>query len=276
MAVVISQALVLSAALSPGSPDAPLIGWHNVVTAIGITADEEDADHPATNLANPSTALRWQGETTSEQYLTFAISGTDPIDYVGLARHNLGSGQIAVSVEIPDPEEPSEWIEIVEERLLARDDPAVLRFEPVHTTQIRLRLQPDTVAPRIAVVHVGKLLRLQRGLQPGLVPPTWAPADEVVDAVSESGDYLGSIVLRQSLATSVSIQWLDYDWWLANMREFYAHARARRPFFFAWLPASYPDEVGYAWSTADMRPEAHNLSHGIAVHLNLSMRAVVL
>lgn len=187
MPVVISQALVLSA-YTEGGPDAPLIGWHNLVTAASVSADEEDASYPATNLANPSTAARWQAETTDDQYITFTLSGTDAVDYVGIARHNLGSGQVTVSVEEWDGDS---WEEIAAEFIPAGDQPIVIRFEEIQPTQIRIKLQPGSVIPRMAVVYVGKLLRLQRGLQPGLVPPTWAAADDVVRAESEAGDYLG-------------------------------------------------------------------------------------
>lgn len=273
MPVVISHGLVL-AALVEGGPNAPLIGWHNLVTASGIVADEEDANYPATNLGNPSTALRWEAETTADQYINFSVSSLESIDYVGIARHNLGTGQTTVSVEALNEDE--EWYEIADEMIPAGDQPIVLHFEAIQTSEIRIKLQPVALIPRIAVVYIGKLLRLQRGLQPGLVPLTWAASDDIIDAQSEAGDYLGAMVMRQSLATSVSVQWLDYSWWNENMPGFIAHARQRKPFFFAWLPASYPNEVGYAWTQSDIRPEAHNVLQGVAVHFDMSLRAVAL
>jgi len=275
MPIVISPSLVLSD-LVEGNPDAPLLGWHNLVTVDGIAADEQDASYPATNLANPSTALRWQAQTTGDQYITFTVSAGAPIDYLGIARHNLGSGQVTVSVEIPHEVNEGEWREVVAEFIPANDQPLVLPFEAVTTSVIRLRLQPDLAIPRMAVVYVGALLRLPRGLQPGLVPPTWAANDEVVAAQSEAGDYLGAITLQRSLSFSVSVQYLNYDWWRANMPSFIEHARSRKPFFFAWLPATYPDEVGYAWTQSDIRPDAQILRQGVVVGFDMDMRAVAL
>jgi len=269
MPVVISQALVL-ATPTEGGPDAPLIGWHNLVTAAGVAADEEDADYPATNLANPSTALRWQAETTDDQYLTFTLTGSDEIDYVGIARHNLGSGQVTVSVESWDGDS---WEEVAAEYIPASDQPIVIRFEEVQPSEIRIKLQPGSVIPSIAVVYVGKLLRLQRGVQPGLIPILWAASDTVVSSESEAGDYLGAIVMRQSLSMSVSVQWVDYDWWNTNMPGFITHARQRQPFFFAWLPATYPNEVGFAWTQSDIRPE---MQSNLMVNFSLDMKVVAL
>lgn len=269
MPIVISQALVLDEDVE-GGPDAPLIGWQNLITAAGIEADEEDASYPVTNLANPSTALRWQAETTGDQYVTFTLSGVDPVDYVGIARHNLGTGQAIVSVEAWDGDS---WEEVAGEFIPAGDQPIVIRFEEVQPSQIRIKLQPGSVIPRMAVVYVGTLLRLQRGLQPGLVPLTWAASDDVVRAESEAGDYLGAIVLRRSLSNSVSIQWLDYDWWTVNMPGFIEHARSGQPFFFAWLPATFPNEVGYAWSNSDIRPE---VQADLSLNVTLDLKAVAL
>lgn len=275
MPIVISQALVLSEQVE-GSADAPLLGWQNLVTVGGITADEEDADFPATNLANPSTALFWKAETTGDQYLTFTLSGTDLVDYIGIARHNLGTGQVTVSVEISDGESPETWTEVAPEFIPAGDQPIVIRFDEEQPPAIRIKLQPGSVIPRMAVVYVGKLLRLPRGVQPGLVPMLWAASDDVISAESEAGDYLGAIVLRQSLQTSVQVQWLDYAWWNTNMPGFIAHARQRLPFFFAWLPTTYPNDIGYAWTSGDIRPEAHNMRTGYKVHMSLDLKAVAL
>ncbi|MEW9808601.1 hypothetical protein ABUE31_21635 [Mesorhizobium sp. ZMM04-5] len=275
MPVVISPALVLSE-LAAGSADAPLLGWHNLVTRSGIEADQENESFPATNLANPSTALRWQGESTATQYLTFTVSSADDVDYVGIARHNLGSGQVTVSVEVSDGGSPEEWTEIIDELIPPSDQPLVLRFEAQPVSRIRIKFQPTATIPRMAVVHVGKLLRLPRGVQPSVVPLTWAVSDDVVSAQSEAGDYLGAIVLHQALATSVQIQWLDYAWWNANMPGFIAHARQSLPFFFAWLPHSFPFEVGYAWSTNDIRPDAQRVAAGVTINFKMDLKAVAL
>lgn len=275
MPIVISQALVLSE-LVAGGADAPLIGWHNLVTASGAEADEEDADYPATNLANPNTAARWQAETTDDQYITFTLSGTDAVDYVGIARHNLGTGQVTVSVEISDGESPEGWTEVAPEFIPAGDQPIVIRFDEEQPPKIRIKLQPGSVIPRMAVVYVGKLLRLPRGVQPGIIPPTWAHNDDVVAARSEAGDYLGATTLSRSLTFSVSIQYLTYAWWNANMPGFIEHARSRYPFFFAWMPASYPNDVGYAWTQSDIRPDAQMLRQGVYVGFDMDLRAVAL
>lgn len=276
MAIVLSYAVVLSAATDPTGPNAPCIGWRNVVAAGGITAESEAVGYPATNLANPSTAAGWRSDTTDEQVITVATPPSEPIDYVGIARHNLGSTGVNLSLEIPDPDSPGDWIEIFEAVVLAGDGPAVLRFEEVYTSALRLRLIPvGDVPPRAAVLYVGKLLRLPRGLQPGLVPMADAAQDEVASGIAESGDYLGRIVTSQTLKTSVSIRYLSYDWYIANLRPF-GRAAKTIPFFFVWAPADYPDDAGFAWLDGDLRPTVERTARGIAAHVDMSMGALAL
>lgn len=276
MAIVLSYAVVLSAATDPTGPNAPCIGWRNVVAAGGITADSEAAGYPVTNLANPSTAAGWRSASTAEQVITVATPSGEPIDYVGIVRHNLGSTGVNLSLEIPDPDSPGDWVEILSPVVLAGDGPAVLRFEEVYTTALRLRLVPvGAVAPRAAVLYVGKLLRLPRGLQPGLVPLADAAQDEVSSGIAESGDFLGRIVTSQTLKTAVSIRYLSYDWYIANLRPF-GRAAKTIPFFFVWAPAEYPDDAGFAWMEGDLRPTAQRTARGVVVDVEISMGALAL
>ncbi|MDR7034488.1 hypothetical protein [Mesorhizobium sp. BE184] len=275
MTVITTQTVVISAALANKNVDAPVIGWDNQVARGAIAATSEAAFFPANNLANPSTAERWQAASNTTQYLTFTTDPTRPCDYVGIARHNLGSNQNIISVEVPDPDNEGSWLEAVPETLLGSDAPALLRFEPGFFNQVRLRIQGGEDPARIAVVYVGKLLVLQRGLQPGHVPLPFALNDDVSSAMAESGDFLGRIVTRQALKTSVSVQLLEYNWFIEYMAPFVKAARTT-PFFFAWMPTTYPDQIGYAWVTNDIRPDAVRMHFGIAVNVNMDLAALAL
>ena len=82
----------------------PVIGWDSVVTINNITATTEDADFPATNLANPATHLKWKNGANSppsDDYLT--VSGfSAPVSYVGIAQHNFGSGGFTLTMQSTD------------------------------------------------------------------------------------------------------------------------------------------------------------------------------
>ncbi len=260
--IVLSQALVLEAQVASIPADNPIIGWHNIVTAGGIEADGAAVGYPASNLAQPTTHEIWKGANTSDQYLTIA-GDIDPIDYIGIAGHNFASGDIVVSIE---GYISGSWVEIFEETLLARDDSVILRFEPLSLSQVRLKLQPDSVIPRAATVYCGKLLEMQRAIYVGHTPLTDARKTKLYTGASESGNFLGRIVLSEMRQSPARFRLLDPDWFRANMRTFLAQARTL-PFFFAWRPSTYPEEGGYAWLMNDPMPSPDDQSHMIEVEL---------
>ena len=167
----------------------PVIGWRNVITIGGLTADSADPNFPVTNLANPSTALLWRSVTTDEQYVTATFDEIDPVDYVGVARHNFGSANIPVSVEgateLNSDGDP-EWFDLTDDVIPANDAPLIFRFEPQSLIAIRLRMQEGDAAPTAAVMYVGRLLVLQRRIYVGHTPLTHGVTTKAITSRSES------------------------------------------------------------------------------------------
>lgn len=261
MSVVISRNLTLGDVASGGgiiTANNPVIGYANLLTAGNVAATSAAPGFPASNLANPSTNLRWvdaTGSPAADQYITVAVNSADQLDYLAVARHNFGSAQIPASVEgLIDPEaSPAVWIELVGETLLADDQPALFRFAPQALASIRLRLQPGSAAPTAAVIYTGKLLVLQRQIYVGHTPINFGRSSKITNARSENGQFLGRIILSQMTATKVDLQNLTPNWYRSALQPFIDASR-EAPFFFAWRPASYPGEIGYAWMTNDPQP----------------------
>lgn len=255
--------------------DFPIIGWHNLIDINNVSSSYEDAAYPVTNLANPSTAARWQSTHSTVQYITVDVQSAEGVDYVGLARHNLGSTSATIEVQVLPPGITTAWQTVSEERILPHDQPTILRFERQPVSGVRLRIVPNGLPPRIAVMHVGQLLQMPRGLQEGHVPAHLASSDDIVTGLAESGDYLGRVVTRQSLNSGVSFKFISKAWFDANMLPFVKVARGS-PFFFAWMPDLYPDETAFAWTTSDIRPETVMMARGVYVHLDFQFDALAI
>jgi hypothetical protein len=249
--IVLSPSLVLGPAPEGVDLNAPIIGYRSLVTRTNIAADGEDADNPATNLANISTAAFWRGADDATQYLTVTLSGAES-DYFAVARHNFGSQQIAVSLEAREAEEDS-WAEIVAEVMLADDTPLLMRYAAESYHSVRLKMASGNAAPQAAVVYVGRLLVCQRRIYVGHTPIPFGRRTQVVSGMSESGNYLGRIITGGSLASSVSFENLTPAWYRANFDPFFLAARSV-PFFWGWRPQQYPREAGFAWLTNDPAP----------------------
>lgn len=96
--IVISDDLFLTA---PPTVDlnAPVVGWRNSLTTSNVSADFSDVNFPVTNVANPSTYLKWKSTSLLIQHLTVALGTPTAIDYFAVAGHNFGTGHVAASVE---------------------------------------------------------------------------------------------------------------------------------------------------------------------------------
>lgn len=268
MSIVLARNLVLTEAEAGLSLDHPIVLWDNLVTFTGITADSEAAGYPATNLANPVTALEWRGASAADIEIAFATNHVDPINGFGIARHNFGSEAIALELGYYD--EDDEWVVLIEEFIPQDDAPLLLRYARQSLADVVLRLAEGDAAPRAAVAYCGDLLVLQRKLWVGHTPIVDGLVVEEVSAMSQAGDYLGTITVSSHNETKLTTSLLDPDWYRENMRAF---VQSRSPFFFAARPQTYPLEVGYCHIVNSPRPVPDDQSHLIAI--DIDMRGVV-
>jgi hypothetical protein len=250
-----------------------VIGYENLVTPASVSSTTADALWPTVNLANPSTYDRWQGTSIiADEYLTTVVNRVDPVDYIGIARHNLGSGKFPVSVET-QATSISSWVQKIAPVLLGDDAPAVFRFVPQSVYAVRLRIQPGAagVVPRVAVMYVGKLLVLQRRTYAPHTPIKFGRTTRVSNGRSETGNFLGRVILQETNETTLAMTNLTAVWFRTYLDPFLIAAKGQ-PFFHAWRPASYPAEVGYAWLTGDPRPV--NQKAGL-INVDLAMGGVI-
>lgn len=272
------MALFLASALAISPVDTwpaknPLIGWHNVVTFASLSATSAATGYPVTNLSTPSTIDRWVGGSAAELLVT--VSGLDDeVDYVGIARHNLGSKGIEVSVEVLTADAGGVWAEAFAGVLPGDDSPLLLRFAAVTVIGVRLRLLAGDAAPDIAVLHVGKMIQMQKGLQADWVPLHRALEVEKFLGRNDAGDFLGAIVTRRRAAATATFRLLTSAWYDATLAGFVAGVNGGDAFFFAWDPADHADEVGYCFVEGSVQPKFPTLNKGF-VDLALSLSGIV-
>lgn len=272
MAVILNKNMVLTAKSSAlGSK--PILGWRNYVNYSNVTAQYEDPFYPATNLGNPATNSEWRSTSMDEQTLEVEIGGGLLVDYIAVARHNLGSSGAIIYIDALIAGDADEWVRIFDGQILGDNRPAILRFQELYPERIRVTLVPDEAPPRIAVFYIGKLTVMERGMLQDVTPILYANRTDVVTGRSESGDFIGRIITDQTKEVSYSFESVGYDWFKEEMGEF-AEASMTTPFFFAWLPAIFPDEVGYGWLNNDLNPAAFHYVGGIHINFELNITAI--
>jgi hypothetical protein len=272
--IVISNSLALSPT-ADNPLNTPVFGWESLVIPASITATSSLSGFPATNVANHSTNLRWvadPGSPAADQYLTVEIVEVDPVDYLAVAVHNFGSDSIPVSVEGTVGGSP-EWFELVAPRMLANGDPVIFRWTPQSLTGVRLRMQPGDADPYVAVLYVGKLLVCERGTHQDYVPINLAKGTTSPIGVSESGHFLGKVVISQGRASPFALKMLRSVWYRENMQPMVDAAKSS-PLFFAWKPTEFPSDVGFVFITNDPQPTRHFDTGTIAIDFQMTGVAV--
>lgn len=254
MSVVISSSMVLGSDSSSGqlvTGNNPLFGYENLATIGNLATTTAHPDYPAANLVSVATHERWAGTSiVADEYITITLNSVEDVDYVGIARHNFATSQIVVSLELFIA---SVWTEVVSEFIPPDDGPILMRFTPQPVVAARVKLQPGTIVPTAAVLYIGKLLVGQRRIYVGHTPITLSRRTKITAGKSESGNFLGRIVINQFTGTSVDFENLLPDWYRQYFAPF-VEAIKEVPFFFAWRPEKYPYEVGYCWTTDDPMP----------------------
>jgi hypothetical protein len=239
--------------------DLPILFWDNVVSETNVHA-ESDPDFPASNVANPSTALKWKHDIVGSpasalEYFTIDVSQAAPINYVAIAGHNFASAGVAVGLELASFNSPIGGAEsIFEPQIPTEDGPLIFVFTEREVEDVRILFAPGAGdAAEMAVVYAGSYTEMEEGIQADHSPLPLSRISDFVNGMSESGQFLGRITLSSQLESSASFANMSKDWIRSDLIPFLEFAE-ENPFFFAWSPLTYSDETAFAWLSSDPVP----------------------
>jgi hypothetical protein len=249
----------------------PIIGYQSILTIDNVSADSDPEETPVINLVNEQTNQFWESGSTDEQYIYFENTGLDQIDYIGIVRHNFGTGQVVYQLQATTADSPEVWIDITQDNLPGDDNAIFHFFDEVDYARLRLRMLPTDTAPMIAHIKLGLALTLPQSIYVGHRPVTLSRKTDVVNLTSENGQFLGRIVKRQYLKTSFDMTHILPDFYRESVDPFVEHSTTGA-FFFAWRPVQYPREVGFGWADVDISPE-NQMSNGM-MQFGVSMTAI--
>lgn len=253
--LVISKSLVLT---SPDqfSVNNPVIGYQNILTTSIIASSSADASgfYPITNVVNPATYTKWKAADNTSQTITITPPNVNT-EYIGIARHNLGTQKISVKVEgaTVAPGGVPTYFTLIDEQLFPNDSPLLLRFTRANYLSLRITLGSGLAAAQIAVIYCGTLLTLQRRIYVGHVPITMGRKTVTTNGMSENGQFLGRLFVSEGRTSAISMKNVTPDWYRQYFDPF-VEAAGEIPWFFAWRPQDYPLEVGYCWFPSDAKP----------------------
>ena len=245
MALVIGSGVVLTNDVAAQDAQQAVMGFDNIVNFDNVSSTNETVENPIANITNPATSFTWEALNTTTQTITIQADGSS-VDYIGIARHNLD--QIGLTVEIK-----YNGVTVLPAQVVSDTQALIFLLSGATPTTIEIIISGATVAPKIAVLYAGKALILERNIYVGHTPITYGRDRVTINGMSENGQYLGEIVVRETNSTSVSLQNLTPDWYRTQLDPFFK-SKPRVPCFFAWRSNDYPAEIGYCWVSGNPRP----------------------
>lgn len=229
----------------------------------------EKADHPASNMVNDATFLRWESTNRAQQVLIFDIPGGN-IDYLAIAKHNLGSVNAELAVAVDDGT-GFETISVPAE--VTDDSPIMYVFNRDAYTRVRLIVRNGDagVAYKIGVLKIGRRVDVRGTIYVGHSPAPLNRSISAYDAFSEGGEFLGRTLTGKTSATTVDLVDLNPAWYRANIDTFFSQAEDTAAFFF-WRPGDRPTEGIYGVVTTNPNP-SNQRPNGM-MQVNLSIKGI--
>lgn len=259
MAIYISRDFILSDSIYDINENNPRIGYQNLLESgsASVSADEEP-DHPVSNILNVSTAEYYLAPVFNNYSSIKLTVPPATVDYVGIAGHNLSGVPVILSYRYS---ESDNWT-VLMGRIPGDNSAIMFLFNPMESVPYwNIEFNGGDTRRRFGTVYLGKSIALERRVYVGHSPMNYARATNVTSGMSETGQYLGRVVRSQALDVSLSQQNVHPEYYRSVIDPF-AKAAITKPFFMAWRPKDYPNEIGYCWLTKDIVPQ-NQLSNGM-------------
>ncbi len=268
-------------AASEAAADRPLsharIGyqsWTLDLANSSASASSAADDGPADAVLRPDTAEYWE-PTSLPATLTIDFGQQRAVDYVGISPgHTLSSAGCSLLVEWSDGVQVGSPLALAytpfSDSIAPDDDSAIMLLDTIVSARyLRLYVSGGTVMPRIPVVYAGQVLVMPRPIYGGQSPMSLSRETELKHSLSRGGQFLGQDFQRHGqVGTGGPWRHLSPSWYRTYFEPFVQAAR-RYPFFYAWRPEDFPEDVSFAWSTGDIRPSTMGLRNFMQVSFEM-------
>lgn len=267
MAIILTQNLVtIAGAYVPPVPlNHSRIGYQtwtrSVIPAVSGTAPGFFAGA----LANSLTNEYWKPASTTTATVEYDFLQARAIDYIAIGAHTLGTDNTTIKIQYS--QNGVGYGTVAE--FVAQDNRAIMAiFDTVLARYVKITLT-YTVAPVIAVIYAGQALAMQRGLYGGHSPITMSRNTDTYPQTSTSGQWLGRSIVNNGFKSSASWKNLTAAWYREYFDPFVFSAR-RYPFFFAWNPLQWDQEVALCWANNNIQPSNMGIRDLMDVSIDLN------
>jgi hypothetical protein len=227
------------------------IGWENLARAAVVAGSTTEGDSYEQAPLSDQTFEWWQATNLPATW-TATFTGSITVNYAAIGAHEIGSAGATVQVQY---DAGAGWVNVNDATITPADDGAIMiLFENITCNAMRLLITGGAGAPRIGIIHFGRILEMTRPVVwMGHTPARFNRDFDKTPNVSERGQRLGSSLIRQGLSASFTINNLD-ETWARNILDPFLVNSMRYGYFMSWRPDQFPAEVYFGWSDKPIVP----------------------
>ncbi len=246
MSILISQDLYLTQEAS--NTIWPLtharIGYKNLITKDNISGPAGEDNFPIESMALKITTEMYK-PSTANAVVNVDLGFAQDVNYFGLVGRNMGIVKLEYSFNNID------FVEVYE-----KDDGSSVISMGLFTLQTAQywRFTFTGAGQEIITVFLGVTLDMMRPIYGGHTPLDLSRKTAMRPRLSETAQFMGITIQRQGFGTSYDWTNLTASWVREQFKPFIFAARTQ-PYFIAWRPETFPDEVGYVWTMSDIAPQ---------------------
>lgn len=228
-------------------PNSPRILIENIATKGNVLNFPASLDSAPEWLATlPSTVDKWMSQgKTSHIFAMFLGSGVyKTVNSVGFCAHSgLIGRQCLINIIKDGVNQVS-----IGPFMITNSRPVFKIFDDVECDTVIINFSSDEDFDiEVGVVMIGKAVALPRNVYVNHTPITYGRRPVSRFVTSDNGNFLGQHSEAVFLDSSVSMDNIRPDYFRDILYPYFQLPAETKPFFWAWRPQKYPDEVGYCW-----------------------------
>ena len=241
------------------------IGYENFGKIATWISSGAQINYPVTSLNNEMTVRRWRANTVVS-WIQANYFGEQEVDYIGINAHNLSGKDI--DIYFNDESGPSIQYSITSNEAI------MILFDKLDVSSLRIEITGSDYA-EIGVLFFGALLEMPMPVDyNGLFPIQLSRKTKIMSRISDSGQFLSKTIINKGYEANFSWKYLDDSWYRDNFDPFVVQALTR-PFFIAWHPSSFPNEVVYGWIDEDISPSYMGVLDFFQVKFNMTAHSSI-
>lgn len=241
------------------------VASHTASSAVVYSAVAPVADFPYTNIFSPFTypadSVQFTRPTNANAYLEVRFNASKAFNSVGIILSGVDQVDGDVTVSVLD--DISVGSTVFGSKVITADgchlfNVAVTGFSDTRNYRLRIAVTGDNLDGTSTFIIlnaiIGARMEFEKCIRNSFAPLDYNRKTEFLTNESGTGQYIGRSIIRRNHESTVSFDLMTAPWVRSTFQPFVKSARSR-PYFFAWNPTTYPNEVNYVWTDEDIGVE---------------------